>query len=99
MRVIRQHRVGYGVRTENGRDRGATPRDVHMLTVMLGRCYVWDVASRTRDNGRYRSWQTEAGASALLGPLKPTGFGWQVPGLPRCGCLPRGSSGLGQVPG
>jgi hypothetical protein len=41
----------------------------------------------------------EAGASTLPGPLKPIGFGGSVPGLPRRGCLPRGSSGLGQVPG
>jgi hypothetical protein len=33
------------------------------------------------------------------GSLKPTEFGRSVPDLPRRGCQPRGSSGLGQAPG
>jgi len=43
------------VLTGNGRDRGATPPAMSTCSRMLGHCYVRDVASRTRDNGRYRS--------------------------------------------
>jgi hypothetical protein len=55
-------------------------------------------AVRSARNARSgTSWAGEAdGGTHLPGPLKLTGFGLVVPGLPRRGCLPRRSSGAGQ---